>query len=154
MSIHEGPYLVAALLCERVLEEKDGVKSAIRMIDRLIRKATGPNPPTAMEPFDHETVLLIRLKSGNVRGVYPLKLTFVAPSGESPAPLTISVNFEGEEDRGVDIVTHVHTRFETPGIYWIELHIKEDFLTRIPLRIVYIPQIIPQRQKRPGGPDS
>ena len=39
----QGPYLSAALLCEKVLEEKDGVKSAIRIIDRVTRTVTGPS---------------------------------------------------------------------------------------------------------------
>lgn len=40
-----GPYLQAALLCERVMEEKDGVLSVIRIIDRLIHTALGPAGP-------------------------------------------------------------------------------------------------------------
>ena len=152
MASYEGPYLLAALLCEKVLEEKDGIKSAIRMIDRIIRTIPRPDPPTVMEAFSYGAMILIRLKSGNVRGVYPLKIIFIAPSGESRAPLTISVNFEGEEDRGVDIVVRTRFQFEVPGIHWIEIYLKEDFLTRIPIRVVYIPQITPQRQAIPGGP--
>ena len=30
-----GPYLIAALICQKVLEEKDGVLSAVRIVDRL-----------------------------------------------------------------------------------------------------------------------
>ncbi len=35
MSENSGPYLIAALLCEKVLQEKDGIISVIRMIDRI-----------------------------------------------------------------------------------------------------------------------
>jgi len=142
MSSYEGPYLLAALVCERVLEEKDGTKSAIRIIDRITRNAVGPNPPKVMEPFDYEMTLFIRLKSGNVRGVYQLRIVLVAPSGESPQPIPVTVNFEGEEDRGVDIVAGMRSHFTVTGIHWVEIFLGEEFLTRVPIRVVYIPQII------------
>ena len=62
--LRRGPYLSAAFLCEKVLEEKDGVKSAIRIIDRVTRTAVGPNPPMEMEPFQYNIVLLLKFKSG------------------------------------------------------------------------------------------
>jgi len=45
-----GPYLQAALLCERVMQEKDGVLSVIRIIDRVIHTAMGPETPDTMGP--------------------------------------------------------------------------------------------------------
>jgi len=145
MPIQTGPYLIAALICEKVLEEKDGVKSAIRMIDRITKRVTGPDPPQTMEPFIQNLFLLIRFKSGQARGVYPLRIVFVKPSGESPPPLEISINFEGEEDRGADIIANMQTQFEMQGIHWFEIFLKNDFLTRIPVRVIYIPQITQMR---------
>ena len=137
----EGPYLSAALLCEKVLEEKDGVKSAIRMVDRVIRTAVGPSPPQVMEPFEYELTLLVRLKSGSVRGVYQLKITLAEPSGESRSQ-AVPVVFEGEEDKGLDVVAPLRLRIPVPGIYWIEIYLENDFLTKVPMRVVYIPQTI------------
>jgi hypothetical protein len=57
-----GPF-VTALLCERIMEERDGVKSAIRIIDQLNRQAVG-TPPAKMEPFGYFLGLMIRLKAG------------------------------------------------------------------------------------------
>ena len=141
MKLQEGPFLNAALICERILEEKDGVKSAIRIIDRITHTKSGQNPPKEMEPFNHNLSLLVKLKSGSVRGVYPIKVTLISPSGENPQPLEISVNFEGEEDRGIDLIVQIQARFEVPGIYWFEVSLKDDFLTRIPMRVIYIPQV-------------
>ena len=45
-----GPF-ISALLCERVLEEREGVKSAIRIIDQLNRQAGGTPPHATMESF-------------------------------------------------------------------------------------------------------
>ena len=37
-----GPYLEAAFFCEKVLQEIDGTKSAIRIVDRINRQIPGP----------------------------------------------------------------------------------------------------------------
>ena len=39
-----GPYLHAAHFCEKLLTEKDGVLSAIRIIDRITVTASGATP--------------------------------------------------------------------------------------------------------------
>src|SRR5437867_5862168 len=109
MSVHEGPY-ISALLCERIMEEKDGVKSAIRIIDRITRTMIGPDASHDLPPFDYPVFLLIRMKPGNVRGVYGIKVNLVKPSGESVPVLQGPINFEGEEDRGVDVAGRIQFR--------------------------------------------
>ena len=143
-TFQEGPYLLAAIICEKVLVEQDGVKSAIRIIDRVTRQAIGPNPPQEMEPFDYETTLLLKFKSGRARGTYPLEIQLIKPSGESPTPARQTILFEGEEDRGIDIVTNMRIKFTLTGIYWINIILNDVQLTRIPFRVVYLPQV---RQK-------
>ena len=159
MPFEQGPYLLAAFLCEKVLEERDGVKSAIRIIDRVTRTAIGPSPPEEMEPFDYEATLLIKLKSGRASGSYPLEVRLVKPSGESPTPLHQTVYFEGEEDRGIDIVVNMRVKFDITGIYWFQVYLGDVCLTQIPLRVIYMPQVrqiygpsggLPPAQKPPS----
>jgi len=138
----QGPYLSAALLCEKVLQEADGIKSAIRIIDRVTRVAAMPNPPAEMEPFEYDINLLIKLKVGMVRGTHSIQIRLVKPSGESPPPIDQTALFEGEDDRGVDIVVNMHLKFEMPGTYWFDISYDGNRLTKIPLRVIYIPQII------------
>lgn len=145
---NQGPFLSAAVICEKVLEEKDGVKSAIRIIDRVTRTAVGPNPPEAMEPFEWGGALLIKLKSGWARGNYHLSVRLSKPSGESPSPLRQTVYFEGEEDRGADIVANMKINFDMAGIYWFHIYLGDKLMTQIPLRVIYLPQI----RQVPGGP--
>ena len=147
----QGPFLSAALLCEKVLEEKDGVKTAVRIIDRVIRTVVSPSPPQEMEPFNYEATLLIKLKSGWARGSYPVRVNLVKPSGESPIPMQHTVYFEGEEDRGVDIVGKLLITFDQAGIYWFKIYLGESLLTQIPLRVIYMPQVR-QIPSPPGGP--
>jgi len=140
-----GPYLSAALLCEKVLVEQDGVKSAIRIVDRINRTAVGPSPPSEMEPFDYEMVLLLRFKSGWARGVHTVKVQTAKPSGELMPEVVNSVLFEGEEDRGVDIVGHMKLKLEQTGIYWIYIYLNDIRVTQIPFRVTYMSQVIQVR---------
>lgn len=149
--LDRGPYLSAALLCEKVLEEKDGVKSAIRIIDRITRTAVGPNPPLEMEPFQYNVILLLKFKSGWARGVHAIKIQPVKPSGELMPEIVNSALFEGEEDRGVDIVGNVVFMLDQTGIYWIHIYVNDVKVTQIPLRVIYIPQV---RQVRVGQDDN
>ena len=152
--IDSGPFLTAACLCEKVLVEQDGVKSAIRIIDRITRAVVGPEPPPEMEPFDYDLTFLIKLKSGWARGIFPVRLELVKPSGERPAPFTQNVLFEGDEDRGIDIVGHMRVRFDQTGIHWIHVYVGDRHFTQIPFRIIYMPQIRQLQAPTDGPPPA
>jgi hypothetical protein len=137
-----GPYIEAALLCEKVLHEASGVNSIISIVDRVMRQATGPNPPVEMEPFDYSLFLYLRFKSGSARGPMPLQVLLVKPSGESPASPTNTVIFEGEDDRGIDIISEVKIKFDQVGVYWFYIKLDGTVVTKIPFRVIYIPQTI------------
>ena len=137
----DGPYLQAAFLCEKVLTEQDGVKSAIRIFDRQTRTTIGPTPPDEMEPYDLEACLLLRFKSGAARGSSQLRVQLQKPSGETSQPVIHTIIFEGEDDRGIDIISNMTLRIEMTGLYWFDIYLEDVRLTRVPLRIVYLPQI-------------
>ncbi len=136
-----GPFLQTAIICERVLVEQDGVKSAIRIYDRHLRTASGPAPPLEMEPYDMDLTLLLRFKSGSARGTLPLEIRLEKPSGESVLVGSQAVMFEGEDDRGTDVVVSLSLRIELTGLYWFDIHLDNVRVTRVPLRIVYLPQV-------------
>ncbi len=146
-----GPYLQTAVICERVLEEKDGVKTAIRMFDRTTQTAIGPSPPKEMTAFNKEFTILIRFKSGSARGPIPLRLDMVKPSGELGPAQDITVNFEGEEDRGVDLVMPVQMTIDMAGLYWFDVYLDDVRITRMPLRVVYMPQTLRRPKKDRGN---
>ena len=50
MSFEGGPYLITAAFCEQVIEDKSGVLSLIRIVDRMYITAQGPNAPDEMPP--------------------------------------------------------------------------------------------------------
>ena len=142
-----GPYLIAALLCEKVLVEEGGVKSAIRIIDRTIRTVVGPDPPEEMATFSSDLFLLMMFRSGSARGAHTVEVRMIKPSGESRALMQVAANFEGEDDRGLDFVIEMKAEIEQVGLYWFEVYLERVRVTRIPFRVIY------QRQftQRPGG---
>ena len=140
-SFRDGPFLTAALICERVLDEKDNVKSVVRIVDRVNHQVVGPDPPMEMPPVrGYRLAMLIQFKSGRARGAHNLKLRLLKPSGETARLAEQMVMFEGEDDRGVDVVANLVADFEYAGVYWIEVMLNDTHVTRVPLRVVYLPQ--------------
>ncbi|MCH8296880.1 MAG: hypothetical protein IH873_02320 [Chloroflexi bacterium] len=137
----QGPFLGAAFLCEKVLQEKDGVISAIRIVDRITRNAIGPELKKEMDPFDHNLFLYLMFKAGSARGPMELNIRLEDPSGASKSPFTQTINFEGDDDRGANIVAELRLKIEMPGLHWFDVVLDGVRLTRTPLRVIYLPQI-------------
>ena len=142
-----GPYLNAAFICERVLQERDGVMSAIRIIDRLTHTIPGANVDV-MDPFPYQFTLLLGFKSGEALGNYQISIQPIRPEGnEKMAAANYTVNFEGPADRGIGICANMQIQFDVPGLWWFDIYLTElsgqkrvRRVTRIPFRIIYLPQ--------------
>ena len=136
------PYIAAAFLCERLLQEKDGVITAIRIVDTFFV----PPAPEGVIPKDlpsgfkalptTEFALLVSLKSGDLRGEFSISLKWRSPSGkivnvgeETPALLN------GEE-HGVNLSTRLRLGVEEYGLHWLDVFWNGDLLTSIPFKLV------------------
>ena len=133
---HSGPYLVAAILCEKILQEKDEIISLIRMVDRLAITVNATGSPETLPPIPINLNMLISLKSGKARGRNTVKLRTETPSGLKLPDQLLPVLFEGE-DRGVNLIVNLNIVVDQEGVYWFDVLLEEKFLTRIPLRILY-----------------
>lgn len=137
-----GPHLAMALFCESVLEEKDGVLSIIRVVDRIIQTAVGPDVPEIMPPVPVNLTLVVSLKAGAARGRDSVRIKTEAPSGQNEGGiLELPVVFEGE-DRGQNIVARLGFVANQEGLYWFDISLGGSLITRVPLRVVYQPQKI------------
>jgi hypothetical protein len=147
-----GPHLNIAAICERVITESDGAVTLIRVVDRLIHTATGPEPPEVMPPLSVDNLqMVISLKADQARGRYALKLVIEAPDGgrtdvgEQDVHLTAGI-------QGINLVVGLRLALGQEGVYWIDVlfggpHGQQDeLMTRIPLEVVY------QRQRVPAPP--
>jgi len=135
----DGPFLNAALICDRVLQEQDGTLSAIRIIDRIMRLVPAADSTDELEPFQQQIWLLISFKSGAARGRFQVSLQIEKPSGERGDPIRLPVHFEGE-DRGVNIVLPTIFQADQEGLYWFDVSFSGERITRMPLRVLYQPQ--------------
>lgn len=132
-----GPYLRAAVLCENVIEDKQGVLSLIRVVDRFQQMAVGPGAPAEMPPLPVSVHLVLMFASGEARGRGEIRLAIRKPDGLSQDLTTVAVLWEGE-DRGANINIQLSTVLTIEGLYWIEVRLENELLTRVPLRVVYL----------------
>jgi len=138
MSIEDGPYLAAALLCEKVLVEKDEVLSAIRIVDRIVHTARGASAPELMPPLNVDLRLLLVFKSGPAHGSRNVSVRLAQPSGRVQQPVLLPIFLEGGDgDRGANLLIEVRFQALEDGLYWFDILLNEELITRVPLRIVY-----------------
>ena len=130
-----GPYLLAALICERVITENDGVLSIVRIIDRLAHSLTEPN--VVMSPITYPLTYLIILKSGTARGTYQVSINVENPAGLITVGPSMTILLEGE-DRGQNIIMKTAMTFNSDGLYWFLVMLDDQEITRIPFRVMYL----------------
>ncbi|HEY4685859.1 MAG TPA: hypothetical protein VII57_07420 [Dehalococcoidia bacterium] len=131
-----GPFIQAALICEKVLEEKDGVLSLVRVVDRLTHVVNAPSMPAELPHVQFQCVLLIMLKSGRARGRHQVEVVLEHPSGRRTNSVSTSVQLEGEE-RGANLIARTTVTFDAEGLYWFDVLVDGGLLTRIPFRMMY-----------------
>jgi hypothetical protein len=127
-----GPHVQLATFCDMVIEDKTGALSIIRLIDRY----TVSGQTAGMQPTPIKTTLAVSLKAGFMRQKAMLKIQPIAPSGKELPALEISALFEGDE-RGLQFVFPVQMVLEEEGLYWFNLSVDGQSLTRIALRLLY-----------------
>src|SRR5271157_6105192 len=139
MPITGGPYSASAFCCEKLLQEQDGVISAIRIVDRW--NVTGPTQdmvPTVIQAF-----LVVLFKSGIHRGQAQITITPISPSNVRMQPIMLPVLFEGEDERGAGIIIPMGFPVQEHGTYWFEVALTigtsaPQVVTAIPLRVAYL----------------
>jgi hypothetical protein len=145
----DGPWTGAALLCEQVLQERDGVLSFIRIVDRFVR----PRPTAQIPPQTIHLHLAIMLKSGGVpTGNYQVKIRIFKPDATTPAmEISNDAFFEGGEDRGVNIVSPLILLADEEGVYSIEVRFMDKLITRVPFRVILVASpVVPIQPPTPG----
>jgi hypothetical protein len=132
------PYVNVACICEKVLQEKDNVLSAIRLVDTYYLQP----PPLMPEGITGAVDLsaLVLLKSGDVTGKSELGIQIRAPSGrviELPEKWPVLLN-GGEH--GVNFVMKFTMPVREFGLHWFDVVWQGEVLTSFPLKLVLGPQ--------------
>lgn len=131
-----GPFLQAAVFCEKVLQEQDGVISAIRVVDRMTFALAGKDAPEKMPPMNLAITLLVRFKSGDASGEHELNVKPIAPSGKQLATFTFPFVLGGGE-LSANLVLGYNVLVEETGIYWFEIFLGKQSYTKVSLNVIY-----------------
>ncbi|MGB8260872.1 MAG: hypothetical protein WCE75_11000 [Terracidiphilus sp.] len=126
-------HLHVATFCEKVLREADGVMSLIRMVDRF--QVFGDTED--MAPVLLSFTVFISFKSGILRGKQKVSLRPKSPTGKDLPAMEIPVLFEGDDDRGPALGFPVNWLVGEEGLFWWDLFLNDELVTRMPLRVTY-----------------
>ncbi len=126
-------YLHVATFCEKVLREADGVSSLIRLIDRFNVQGTTQE----MQPVALSFMVYISFRSGFLRGKQKISLRPKSPKGDDLPSMEIPVLFEGDEERGPTLIFPINWVAQEEGLFWWDLHLNDELVTRMPLRVDY-----------------
>lgn len=140
-----GPFVSIAAFCEKVIEDKSGVLSLIRVVDRLTVSTSGPNAPEVMPETSLDWFLVMTLKSGQARGSVPVSIQPELPSGLRMERVTFTPHFEGG-NRGCNIVTRIGMTLKEPGVYWFRIYVGDSLATQMPLEVIYSRTVVPGPQ--------
>lgn len=133
----EGPFLKAALFCENAIEDKEGVLTLVRVIDRVVQQAIGPDAPAEMPAIsNYPLTAVLMFVSGSARGSLEVGLSLESPSGMATNLGTSTILLEGE-DRGANLVARMALNLDQQGLYWLDVFVDGQRFTRVPLRVVY-----------------
>lgn len=130
------PYVTAALLSEKVLQEQDGSISIVRIADRLQYRVEGLPPDKKPMVQVHG---FVSIKSGPVTGDHTLKIVSERPNGERRDLHTQPIKLLGK-DHGVNLIINMGIGIEQDGLYWFDVFFDDELLSRIPLVITPLPK--------------
>ncbi len=133
-----GPFITYSCICEKILQEKDGVTSLIRVVDRFVMTGKGKDAPKDMPEAAIAFNLALAFKAGEARGKHTITITSETPAGGEWFPKQDYPALFESEDRGVNLQIGVQAKVKLEGVYWIDVLLdRTQLLTRMPLRIMY-----------------
>jgi hypothetical protein len=137
-----GPHISAALLCEKVLNERDNVPSFIRVAERFNANIVPPGvqlPPGLSAPLRLiQFMVVVILRAGDLpTGRYEMRIDLMKPNGERLNSQDFSVFFNGSDDNGVTVLSPMGIPDPEEGLHWFDVFFENERITRIPLRVVY-----------------
>jgi hypothetical protein len=134
-SIKGGPFLSAAVLCEKILRETSDVSSLIRIVDTFtIEGPTKDFPPGLLD-----VNIFVCFKSGDANGKKTLRLDLTIPSGKRRRLGSQDVTFDASKGPQGGVTAHIPTlmRLAEEGIYVIDIRLDNKRFTRLPFRVRY-----------------
>ena len=127
------PWVQVAIFCQTaIIEANTGTMSIIKNIDGVTLSGKTPD----MQPSPVQLTLALILKSGDMKGQYSVKIRCNTPSETATEGPSFPLNFEGG-DRGIQTAIPFGFIATESGIYWFDLLIDGQVITRMPVRVMY-----------------
>ncbi len=135
------PHLAAAFVCERVLQEKDEVLSAIRIVDTLWVSRPPEDLPVETTPAIQVTILLSFKKTGpGPAERHELTLQLIPPSGPAAQKQTAPLLFPESDIGGANLIANMMVPIKQLGLFWLDVSLDGEPVTRVPFRVLEKPQ--------------
>jgi hypothetical protein len=128
------PFVAAAFVCEQVIQEKDGVLSAVRIVDTYFILPPPSGLPPNVKPGISLTVL-VSVKSGDVKGTFQAKFKLRTPQAKTIALGTPKSMVLNGGEHGANWIVKFEMPAEELGLYWFDFYWDDDVLTSIPLKL-------------------
>ncbi len=132
------PYLMAAVICERVIQDaENGGYSLINIFDRLTVRANAFVPlPTPETPVPLTLTVFVAFRtSGKYTTTHQLTIRVLDPHQRTHEIVAGDVEFG--VGNGTNITAKLQIVLTSDRFYYFDFWLEERFLTRIPLEIVY-----------------
>jgi hypothetical protein len=161
-----GPYVITAVVCENVLEDKDKVLSVIRIVNQI----NVPNVPTeqlppmtvttAPQPVPYATPIttlvtqlsgLITITSGGASGDCAVRVALVRPDGGEVLAAEHTFTLPGVDAVANLILKPLLIPVDQMGLHWFTVSLNGNVVTRTPLQVARMPA---ESQSLPSGEAS
>ncbi len=132
------PHLAAAVVCEKVLQEKDEVLTVVRLIDTLW-VSVPKNLPADANPAIQVTVLLSFRKatSGTQPEKHQVSVRLNPPSEPpvEPKKETMDLLFPEGEPSSANVILNVSVPIREFGLFCLDVFVDDELATRVPFRL-------------------
>jgi hypothetical protein len=129
------PFLAAAIFCEKILEEKDGTISAIRIANRIQFTPKGPGISLETHPADINIMALISFRVNAMKGKHDFKFNSNSSILVEPLNLNAETLIDAVEGGVQNIMLDLSFSVKREGVIWFDVLLDEELITRMPLRI-------------------
>lgn len=151
-----GPYLVAAVFCENIVEDKDGALSCIRIIDTINVKLPADTPndvPSEEKRIPVSIRGLVSFKRGLAKGKFhKVKLAMESPDGKSGVMDERKLEIGKPSFGGANLYFNVTIAVRKGGLFWMTVILDGKEFTRLPLRIL-VEREAPAKSSADGHPN-
>lgn len=135
MTPESGPYINAAYFCQPT-SLPDGTYAIPPDNCFSVAEQRGDRPE--MPVFSFRATLFLLFRGGAARGRVDCAIVCERPNGLRMAPVSLALDFTDEDSAQVRFLD-LDCELDLAGVYWFSVLVGDRLLTRVPLRVRYLP---------------